>query len=158
VSSKQDWISAAFKLLEQPGDEDDVVELLIASGCPRKTAHKLVAFIPTACGRVALARAGIAFSDKYRGVRADGSVGEPERLAADPDWNATAAFVAALNASNPDAVHRVGIGSAEFKAANKALRAGGRAADLVFADPVFHFVEPADPARPPKWRWAFWRR
>jgi hypothetical protein len=158
VSNKQDWISAAFKLLEQPLDEHDVVEQLIAAGCPNKTAYKLVAFIPTACGRVALARAGIALSDKYRGVRADGSVGEPERLAADPEWNAAAAFVSSQNASNPDAVHRVGTGSAEFRAANKAMLDGSRAADLVCADPVFHFVEPADSAPPAKRRWVFWRR
>jgi len=156
MADDQDWTRVAFDLLAQPLADGEVVERLVEAGCPEEVARKLVGFIPTACGRVVLSRLGVAFSDNYRGTYDDGSLGAPQRLRADPSWNAAAQFVAALNARDPVAVHDVGTRSAEYNAVEKAVADGGHPADLVCVELVLHFVAPAA-HRPVPW-WAFWRR
>jgi hypothetical protein len=158
-----EWIRAAFDLLQTPLAEHDVVEHLISAGCPAVTAYKLVALVPLACGRALMADTGVVFSTNFRGMSADGTVGGPQLLAAEPYWSLIEAFVAAESRARPDAVRAIGMCSAEFHAVNKAALDGSRLEDLVGGPPIFHFVEPeVAPERPQPvtaapW-WAFWRR
>ena len=156
---KKHRIHAAFDLLQQPLTDREIVDRLLGAACSRLEAEKLVAFVPTACGRVLLSEMGVSFPDTYTGMREDGSVGEPQRLSSDPDWNAIQRFVTAQKAANLGAIRLVGTRSAEFDAANKAIQKGSSPADLVGSGPVFLFIEPSPQSQYPRtpW-WAFWRR
>ncbi len=156
-------IQLAFDLLAQHLAEDEVVTRLVSAGCPEPQACRLVAFVPLACARAWLAGKGIAFSPMYRGTHEDGTLGEPQPLAADLVWNAVAAFVRRALDMQADAVFQVALYSAEFKGINQAANAGAPLAELEVLDPVLAFVRPdvapprGPPAAPPPW-WAFWRR
>src|SRR6266480_7815255 len=113
------WIRTAFDLLQQPLAEDDVANRLTAAGCPDAMAEKLLAFMPLACGRALLANTGVTFSETFRGMDKDGTVGGSQRLSADPHWNEIETFVAAQRTAKPEAVRVIGMRSAEFDAINK---------------------------------------
>jgi hypothetical protein len=153
------WLKAAFDLLRQPLAESEVVDRLVATGCAEPAAEKLVAFLPLACGRALLSESGVTFSPMFRSMRADGTIGEPQRLSEAAHWNLITAFVAAQQVAEPAALRLVGIRSAEFDAINKAVANGSRMADLVGSDPIFLLLtsESAHEAPAKPW-WAFWRR
>jgi hypothetical protein len=158
-----EWLQAAFDLLQQRLDDDEIVERLTSAGCPAVAAYKLVAFLPLCCGRALMANTGVTFSPMFRGARADGTVGGPQLLLADPYWNDVEPFVADQCRARFEAVRAIGMRSAEFRAVNKAAWAGSQLEDLVGADPVFAFIEPevvpkrSRSVRAAPW-WAFWRR
>lgn len=152
------WLGTAFDLLGQPLADGVIVERLVAAGCPAQTANKLVAFVPTACGRMLLGRLGVAFPDTYRGMLDDGSIGPPQRFDADRDWMPTRNFLIRQHMGSPAAVHRIGMRSAEFDAINQAIANGARPADLVCADLIFAFVAPAEKPRRFRSLLSFWRR
>ncbi len=155
----QDWIEAAFDLLQQDLGEDGVIARLAAMGCAKAKAEKLVCFLPLACGRASLADSGVRFSAAFRTMDENGTIGEPHPLAADADWVAIERWLGSQQSGRRDAIWNVGTQSAEFDAVNKALFAGSKASNLVGSDPIFRLADQtADAEGQGSPRWAFWRR
>jgi hypothetical protein len=157
-----DWVGAAFELFKQQREDADVLDSLVAEGCSRALAEKLLVFLPHACGRALLADTGVALSDNFRCMRPDGTVGPPQRLASDSDWVAIQRYVTDRTLSDKESVAIIGMRSSEFDAVNQALHNGSQLKDLVTADPIFIFTDASglpdaiQETKPKPW-WAFWR-
>jgi len=126
--------------------DDDIVRALVARGISALDAERLIAFVPSACGRAVLGAAGAEFPDEYI-VRDFGSGQEAQgRLADEPVFLAAQAFIRAHGLSSA-AVQRLAARSAEMSAARQ-LRPAGPAHGLRFVEAVLIRL-PVDSVRSP---------
>jgi hypothetical protein len=156
------WISTAFELFKRGNSDADIFHQLLAAGCARSLAGRLLCFIPLSCGRMVLADLGIEFPEKYVCFQADGALGPARSLGSDRDWVAIDSFLTARKATETPAISIIGMRSAEFDAINKALLNGSKPENLVLSAPVFTFedsenVTSASTTTKAKPWWAFWR-
>ena len=155
------WIETAFELFKKDTSDDDTFHQLLAAGCERRLAERLLCFFPLACGRIVLADL-VEFPGEYASLQAHGKIGPARSLRSDPDWIAIELFLTTRQQTEASAISRIGMRSAEFDAINKALLNGSEPKNLVLSKPIFTFVETETltttpvTSKPKPW-WAFWR-
>jgi hypothetical protein len=126
--------------------DDDVVQALVAKGIPVLDAERLIAFVPSACGRAVLGAAGAEFSDEYIVQDFESGQEAQGRLVDEPVFAAAQAFIRAHGLSST-AVQRLAARSAEMNVAQQ-LRPGGPARGLRFVEAVLIRL-PVDSVRSP---------
>lgn len=124
-------------------DEASVGEALEAAGVTPETTDELIAFVPLAVGRLALARMGVAAPATY--VVQDGDR-HPHPLAAEPVYRA--AQIAARELDG-ETFERLAPWSAELRVVND-LRARG-ATDPRLVEPALYLPRRVDDREPPTW-------
>ncbi|MCW3052666.1 MAG: hypothetical protein JWN14_1836 [Chthonomonadales bacterium] len=123
--------------------EDEAYEALTDAAVSASLADRVYKFTQIAWGRLLLGTDGIAFSNEYVGLDAEGNIRENGKLNEEPCFNA-ASHIDPRYISLP-ACQRLALASAEVAAVNNALNAGAKLENLVMA-PVFLFCESPTPA------------
>lgn len=131
-------------------DDDGLVRALVDRGVDRRTARRLVVFVPMAMGRVLLDGLGITFADTYLVSAADPITQYP---LGEVDEFVTASTAAAEGRLSGAQVSALALRSAEVAAVNKALEAGSRPEDLVLGPAVTTWAEavPESKHKPRRW-------
>jgi len=122
-------------ITRNPDAEDDVVvSELVAAGTTELDAERLIAFVPSACGRAVLSNLGAQFPEEY--IVRDYVSGREAwgRLRDEPVFQAAQAFIRAQGVAS-EAVRRLAARSAEMNAAEE-LRRGDRADGVRFVEAV----------------------
>ncbi len=126
----------AVNVLKHSTSLDDVAicRVLVAKGVERRSASRLVVFLPMVYCRLLLTNSGARFSNKYRSTFPDGTVSPDKLLVDEPLWNDAMEFAKAEienGVSGQDVLNIAGR-SAEFHAANQLLERGSKLENLEF--------------------------
>ena len=133
---------AIFREFPNSSDEE-IVRKLVATGCDRLMAARLIEFVPMAYCRLLLADLGVRFSGCFQRKLADGRISAEQRLAANPLWAEAVSFAEAEKKTGVTgkALLVVAARSAEFDAANQLANQGSKLEDLVLMPTVFQWSE-----------------
>ena len=85
---------AIFREFPNSSDEE-ILRKLVATGCDRLMAARLIEFVPMAYCRVLLADSGVRFSGCFQRKLADGRLSAEQRLAANSLWAEAVSFAEA---------------------------------------------------------------
>src|SRR5215469_7953080 len=81
---------------ESPNSSDEeILRKLVATGCERVMAARLIEFLPMAYCRLLLADSGVRFSGCFQRKLADGRLSAEQRLSANPLWAEVISFAEA---------------------------------------------------------------
>ena len=119
--------------------EEDVYAVMTSAGVIGDNAYLAYMFTQAAWGRVLLADLGIAFSDDFYCINANGDVIESGALSNEPHFVAASRIGARLRYN--EGFKRLAATSADFNTVNQALNDGSRPEDLRSA-PLMIFMEP----------------
>lgn len=123
--------------------DTDVYRKLVAERIERKTAARLVEFVPMVYARLILAKSGMVFSGKYRRALPDGKFSPEARFSNEPIWTEAMRFAQAeidRGVTPPDLLALAGR-SAEFQALNQLLNRGSKLENVGFDIPTFRWPE-----------------
>ena len=129
---------------EFPNASDvEVLRRLVATGCERVMAARLVEFVPMAYCRLLLADSGVRFSGCFQRKLADGKLSAEQRLAANPLWAEAVSFAESEKKAGitGKALLVLAARSAEFDAANQLANQGSKLEDIVLMPTVFQWPE-----------------
>src|SRR5215469_7757489 len=131
---------AIFREFPNASDEE-ILSKLVALGCERLIAARLVEFVPMAYCRLLLADSGVRFSERFRRKLADGSVSAERLLEAEPLWAEAVSFAKAEKRSGVTgkALLAVAAHSSEFDAANQLAKQGSKLKDMLLMPVVFEW-------------------
>src|SRR5215469_18445701 len=87
-------VVAIFREFPHSSDEE-ILRKLVATGCDRLTAARLIEFVPMVYCRLLLADSGVRFSSCFQRKLADGRLSAEQRLAANPLWAEAISFAEA---------------------------------------------------------------
>jgi len=133
---------AMFREFPTSSDEE-ILRKVVATGCDRATAARLIEFVPMAYCRLLLADSGVRFSSCFQRKLADGRLSSEQRLAANPLWAEAMSFAEAEKKTGITAKSLLVVAarSAEFDAANQLVNQGSKLVDLVLLPIVLQWPE-----------------
>jgi|SRR5215469_16961354 len=133
---------AIFREFPNASDEE-ILSKLVALGCERLIAARLVEFVPMAYCRLLLADSGVRFSDRFQRKLADGSLSPERLLEAEPLWVEALSFAKAEKRTEATgkALLAVAAHSSEFDAANQLANEGSKLKDIALMPVIFRWSE-----------------
>jgi hypothetical protein len=129
---------------ESPNSSDEeILRKLVATGCDRFVAARLIEFVPMAYCRLVLSESGVRFSGFFQRKLADGRLSAEQSLTASPLWAEAVSFAEAEKKTGitGKALLVVAARSAEFDAANQLANQGSKLEDIVLMPTVFQWPE-----------------
>lgn len=136
---------AIFRQFPNPSDEE-ILRKLVAMGCERLMATRLVEFVPMAYCGLLLADSGVRFSDCFQRKLADGSLSTERLLETEPLWADAVSFAKTeKTAATGKALLAVAAHSSEFDAANQLASQGSKLKDIVLMPVVLKWSEEGPP-------------
>jgi hypothetical protein len=118
------------------GDLYRIRDELANAGIPASLAAEVVEFLPLAVARAVLNGMGIQFEDYYTRQTAQGRVIGQRKLLDEPVYREGLEMADEISRMGEDAFMALASLSAEFRAINKALKAGSRPEDLTCSPPI----------------------
>jgi hypothetical protein len=141
-----------------PGlEESEIFESFLMLGMDRKTAARLVVFLPMAYCYQMLPQ--VPFPGTFQLRLADGRISEERQLSSEPLWREATEFArteSKYGLSKNDILLVAGR-SAEFNAINQLLNRGSKLEDIRLTCPLFVWLEDGPDRGEPKRR-PFWRK
>lgn len=117
---------------------EEIFRKLVATGCDRLIAARLIEFVPMAYSRLLLADSGVQFSGCFQRKLIDGRLSAEQRLAANPLWAVAVSFAETEKKTGiaGKALLVVAAQSAAFDAANQLANQGSVLDDIVLMPTV----------------------
>jgi hypothetical protein len=111
----------------------------------RRTAARLIEFIPAACCRLLLSKSGVHFSEQFR--RVDGDAGFTEQtLNTEPVWRGVWSYLSENEAmQTPIAIMEIAARSAEFSAVNQLLNNGSAPQNIELGPATYRWPDGGPP-------------
>jgi len=127
--------------------DEEILQKLLAIGCERTVAARLVEFVPIAYCRLLLAESGVSFSNRFQRKLVDGSTSAEQLLDAEPIWAEAVSFAEAEKRAGVvgKALLLVAARSSEFDAVNQLANRGTKLNDIVLSPTVFLWREDGPP-------------
>jgi hypothetical protein len=123
--------------------DDEILRRLVATGCHRVMAARLVEFVPTAYSRVFLSDSGVRFSDSFQRKLSDGSLSANRLLEEEPLWAEVSSFAKAERRAGVTgkALLAVAAHSSEFNAVNQLANRGSKLEHIVLTPIIFQWSD-----------------
>ena len=159
VSEMHQLIAKAVDIFRRsPGlDESGILESFLTLGMDRKTAVRLVVFLPMAYCYQMLPQ--VPFPGTFQTRLADGHISEERQLSSEPLWGEATEFARTESKhglSKNDMLFLAGR-SAEFNVINQLLKGGSKLEDIRLTCPLLLWFEDEPGVGEPKRR-PFWRK
>jgi hypothetical protein len=135
----------AFKDFSNDSDAQ-IHSRLVAGGMDRRTAARLIEFIPAACCRLLLSKSGVHFSEKFRRVDGDARF-TVQSLNTEPVWREVWSYVSEIGAmQTPTTILEIAARSAEFNAVNQLLNNGSTPQNIRLGPTTFAWPDCGPPS------------
>ena len=123
--------------------DEEILRRLVATGCERMMAARLVEFVPMAYCRVLLADSGVRFSNSFQRKLGDGSLSAQRLLEEEPLWAEVVSFAAAERHAGVTrkALLMVAARSGEFDAVNQLLNEGSKLENIAMTPILFQWSD-----------------
>ena len=123
--------------------DDEIHRMLVADGLDRRTAGKLVVFLPMVYCRILLADSGAKFATTFFRRLPGGRISAEQPLSSEPLWERAVEYarVEMERGVSPNDLLAVARRSAEFDAANQVLQKGSKLAEIIFTPSVLNWPE-----------------
>lgn len=133
---------AMFREFPNAPDEE-ILRRLVATGCQRVMAARLVEFVSMAYCRVLLADSGVRFSDSFQRKLGDGSRSASRLLEEEPLWTEVLSFAKAERRTGATGKELLVVAahSSEFGAVNQLANQGSKLEDIVLTSIVFQWSD-----------------
>lgn len=140
----QDICKALTIVRESPEAGDfELFQTLVRSGMERRSAARLIEFLPMAYCRILFSDSGAHFAETYQRRLPDGSLSAEILLSTEPLWEAALGFARAHaeQGISKEGLLPLASRSAEFDAANQMLKHGAKLEDIAFTAVVLNWIE-----------------